>query len=218
MSFSRKTYDPKQYLDDIRRSVDVGAYSLETPKQSCQTCYPQDPRIQLSSMNIGPVRDNIGGSVCQNKALIDVDTELRIKQSRPCDPSGSSSGLVSGDTFCESKNFHPCSSDITAEDTRISNPPCTLRSTGWNVFDVLPDDPLDKIEPPFPSMVSNRIIAKDNHRPCLPKPINQSALLPSLNSDDSVYQSPYMHMSSRPGDPHIPSTFWRHCSTYKEKV
>lgn len=213
MSFSRKTYDPKEYSDDIRQSVDVGAYFLGTPKQSCQTCYPQDPKITPSSMPIGPIRDNIGGSVCNNKSLIDVDSELRIKSSEPCGKT-----CPHPKSFCELKNFQPCSSHITAEDTRLSNPPCTLRSTGWNTFDILPENPMDKVDMPFPANISYRLVAKDNHRPCLPEPINQSGLLPPLNASDEMYESPFMRLTPRPGDPHIPSSFWRHCNTYREKM
>ena len=59
----------------------------------------------------------------------------------------------------------------TAEEIRTSNPPCNLRGTGWNRWEWLCMDPQERVLMPFDNMVSNRIIVKDNHRPCVPNPI-----------------------------------------------
>ena len=57
------------------------------------------------------------------------------------------------------------------EDTRLSNPPCTLRGTGWNRWEWLCQDPQEELRP-FDFNISNRIAAKDAHRPCIPIPIS----------------------------------------------
>ena len=57
---------------------------------------------------------------------------------------------------------------IPAEETRTSNPPCNLRGTGWNRWEWLCLDPQERVEIPFDYNIDNRIVVKDNHRPCIP--------------------------------------------------
>ena len=47
---------------------------------------------------------------------------------------------------------------IPAEDTRLSNPSCNLRGTGWNRWEWLCLNPQEKVEVPFDYNISNRII------------------------------------------------------------
>jgi hypothetical protein len=54
------------------------------------------------------------------------------------------------------------------EDTRLSNPPSSLRGTGINRFDPLCFDPQEKIFFPGDYHVSTRLVFRDNHRPCIP--------------------------------------------------
>jgi hypothetical protein len=54
------------------------------------------------------------------------------------------------------------------EDTRLSNPPSTLRGTGVNRFNPLCFNPQEKIFFPGELHIPSRIIMKDNHRPCIP--------------------------------------------------
>jgi hypothetical protein len=69
------------------------------------------------------------------------------------------------------------------EASRLSNPPCTLRSTGWNRWEWLCYDPQERASVPFDYLVSNRIMVKDNHVPCLPNPSNQTNNLPATSAD-----------------------------------
>ena len=57
---------------------------------------------------------------------------------------------------------------FNTEDTRLSNPPSTLRGTGINRFNPLCFDPQDKIFFPGDYHVSTRLVFRDNHRPCIP--------------------------------------------------
>ena len=54
------------------------------------------------------------------------------------------------------------------EDTRLSNPPSTLRGTGVNRFQSLCFNPQEKIFFPGSYQNSTRLIVKDNHRACIP--------------------------------------------------
>ena len=64
------------------------------------------------------------------------------------------------------------------EDTRLSNPACNLRGTGWNRWEWLPRNPQDKLEKEFDNLISSKILAKDSHRPCIPNPLEQDNVFP----------------------------------------
>ena len=74
------------------------------------------------------------------------------------------------------KHYRDCF--IPAEHSRISNPSCNLRGTGWNRWEWLCKNPQERIEIPFDFNISNRILSKDNHRPCIPNPIDHEPLMP----------------------------------------
>ena len=60
------------------------------------------------------------------------------------------------------------SCSFSTEDTRLSNPPSTLRSTGINRFQPLCFNPQEKIFFPGDYHISSRLVFRDNHRPCIP--------------------------------------------------
>ena len=94
----------------------------------------------------------------------------------------------------EEKNFKTCDTP-PVENTRLSNPPCNLRGTGWNRWEWLSRDPQEHLEKNFKNQVSTRIMVKDNHRPTLPNPIDNTSSLPNageapyndLNGDYASY-------------------------------
>lgn len=57
---------------------------------------------------------------------------------------------------------------FNTEDTRLSNPPPTLRGTGINRFNPLCFNPQEQIMFPGDYHVSTRLVFRDNHRPCIP--------------------------------------------------
>ena len=44
---------------------------------------------------------------------------------------------------------------------RLTNPPCTLRATGWNRFDYLLRNPQETFETPFDFFIPSRLIDKE---------------------------------------------------------
>ena len=68
---------------------------------------------------------------------------------------------------------------FSVDDTRLSDPPCNLRGTGWNRFQPLCLNPQDQVLFPGEYQIPTRIIVKDNHRPCVPTPaVNTMLPLP----------------------------------------
>ena len=114
-------------------------------------------------------------------------------------------------------NFPTC--HFSVEDSRLSNPPCTLRGTGWNRFQPLCLDPQDQVLFPGDYQVPTRLVVKDNHRPCVPTPavnnmLPQQRRLPCLKTDSTCasYTSPsYQYDVCGPGS-HAQTMFVIVCS------
>jgi hypothetical protein len=76
-------------------------------------------------------------------------------------------------------DFPSCS--FNTEDTRLSNPPGTLRGTGINRFEPMGLNPQAKLFFPGEYHTSTRLVFRDNHRPCIPslKVISEPPLPPA---------------------------------------
>lgn len=165
MSFSRLGYDSCAYKHRLVESIGAGEYMLDN-NNVCSPCFVPSPTINVQ---------RFGASIC-DKNLIDVDSELlglNIRQSK----CPSKKYLPTDKKFCNPHELKECN-DLDAESTRLSNPPCTLRSTGWNRWEHLCQNPQDNVITPFDWNVSNRIVVKDNWRPLVPTPLDQSLALP----------------------------------------
>jgi hypothetical protein len=193
MSFSKNIYDKESYKQSINQSVGPGIYRMATPPISCKPCYPYPPTVRLQRQ---------GDSVLKNTLLIDVDSELSgitrklskniTQQYLPSCPDsvcesgevcgqgvvGTCSGGKPGERATDSNLLHMPDCFVPAEDTRLTNPPCNLRGTGWNRWESLCKNPQERVEMPFDWNINNRIVVKDNHRPCIPNPIDPTSALP----------------------------------------
>lgn len=171
MSFSRLSYDNCTYTHMLRESVGPGEYSIATPKVDCESCYFPTPDIRMTRRGVGKSKD-----------LVDIDSELI--------------GITRKASNCPLNKFLPVKEEnqninlgkdcmhLTTEETRISNPPCTLRGTGWNRWEWLCQNPQDKIFIPFDFNINERMIAKDNHRPIIQQPIDQQGSLPPIEYNE----------------------------------
>lgn len=194
MSFSKLDYDEGYYKQYLSQSIGPGVYKLNEPMINCQQCYPYPPTVRLQRQ---------GDSISKSNLLIDIDSELiGITRKFSLDPSkkfipncpnsNCNTGEVCGQGVTgrcgqykdgqragdeDLRHWNDCF--FPAEYTRLSNPSCNLRSTGWNRWEWLCKDPQERIEMPFDWNISGRILAKDNHRPCIPKPIDPIPSLPT---------------------------------------
>lgn len=189
-SYERLLYDPNAYELDLKQSTDPIRWTLDPIRVNrCDPCRPVQPGY------IGKV----GVSITHQRPLVDVESELmrldqpnsrdprqryipKCPQCKNCGQSGypCGGGVVAGCSMCQEKlfNFPPC--HIGTEYTRISNPICTSKETGVNRFQPLCLNPQDENRWLHPGEVgiNYRMVVKDNHRPCIPKPIDQTPLLP----------------------------------------
>jgi hypothetical protein len=195
MSFNRLPYDMCAYEQVLRESVGPGSYKLVTPQTTCNPCHTTDPYIRLQSNGI---------SVSRNTDLIDIDSEMMgisrnltncpTRKYLPAQNASELCGARAGgykncaafEKVCVDHQKNNISTDNCfehTEDTRLSNPPCTLRGTGWNRWEWLCRNPQDRVETPFDFEISSRTLAKDNHRPCIPNPMQQDAVYPEEKNE-----------------------------------
>lgn len=204
-NMTRLNYDEGAYKQNLMQSVGPGRYHIGAPTQECQECFPQDPRTALGS---------VGNAKCVDRPLIDVDSELQgITRRASKDPKCAFNPSTSAASPpCRMKKVPACRDfHVVAEDTRLSNPPCTLRGSdnGFNRWEPLCRNPQLNVDLPFDSLINNRLVVKDNHRPVLPKPLNQANVLPPDSTNDS--QISIMPSCSSPIPPNFPNVFWNDC-------
>src|SRR3990167_2998657 len=188
-TFERLAYDSKAYAIALKQSTDPLLYSLD-PSYCfvCTPCRPSQPGY------IGKV----GVSLTGQRSLVDVESDLynltrqtskdpgmlytpycpqcnNCKTGEPC-----GNGVTGGCSNCQEALMHFPSCTIGTEYSRYTNPLCTSKEIGINRFVPLYLDPQDESRWLMPSEIgiSSRMVFKDNHVPCVPKPIDQSPSLP----------------------------------------
>jgi glutaredoxin len=203
MSFTKLPYDPCAYKTSLEESMKTGVYMLNTPKVDCgENCFIQSPYIRLDKKNVG---------MCKNREIVDVHSELlglnRVLTECPLkkefDPK-----------YCENNILAECENTfLSPEDTKLSNPSCTLRGTGWNRWESLRTNPQDKAITPFLTDIQNKTIIKDNHRPCIPNVNAMNNVLP--NDNNTCYtdkDAEHLYKESKS----IPFIHWRSCSDIRK--
>lgn len=178
MSFNRLNYDPEAYKQSMLQSKGPGKYRLTDNIYASKQCYTNNPNIRLQKQ---------GNSIDKTKLVIDIDSELHglfkrnskdyNKNYISCCPNNVCNGNINSQYPNNLNQSENCNM-IVNEYTRLSNPSCNLRCKGWNRWEWLCLNPQNNIEIPFNYNISNRIIVKDNHRACIPKPISVELSLP----------------------------------------
>ena len=228
MSFNRLTYDTGSYRKEINQSVGPGNYYLSQPSVGCKPCIPAKAGVHLQKS---------GASIRKDVNMVDLDSELLglfRKNSR--NPDRKYKPQCEG---YENNNGEPCGGGVSSncsydtklkhgerpgdenlvhwadcfqppEDTRLSNPPCTLKEVGINRFEWLCNNPQRYVERPFEHSVSNRLLVKDNHKPIIPKPIDDTACLPESTPLQTEYGIKVPMNNTSPQ-----STCWRNCNYLK---
>lgn len=171
MSFNRLNFDTCAYNHQLNESIGPGEYMLDR-NNFCEPCFVPSPTVNVQ---------RFGAAIC-NKSLIDVDSELLGITRKASDCPGKQY-LPQEKPFCQTRLTNECN-ELDAEHTRLSNPPCTLRCRGWNRWEWLCQDPQDRVIMPFDTNINNRLIVKDNHRACIPKPLDQSLSLPTATRQE----------------------------------
>ena len=224
MSYTGLNYDKKAYDLSLKESKGVGNYLLKTPFVLSQ-CLPPAGE--------GGFVQNFGASIDKTQPLIDIDSELMglnrhntkvwdEKYQPCCDPNmcNDESGYPCGQGVVDSCNLpglrpgsRPQDKNLThfpdcrpfTDYTRLTQPVCTMRGLGINRWEWLCLDPQENVLIPFDHNINNRIIVKDNHRPIIPKPLDQNLALPQ--KPNQLPCEPIHKTNYPPTGP--PSVTWR---------
>lgn len=188
-SFERLKYDTETYNIDIAQSTAPLNWRIDPNyANKCDMCRPGD---------VGYVATN-GVSLHNERPLTDIESELyrlNYKNSRnPMDKYIPGKGPDNGALG----HFEPCR--IATEYSRNANPISTSRGVGLNRFQPICLNPQDIGRWEIPEEtgiinrfgVSNRLVIKDSHVPCVPKPIDQTPALPvcGVNPNQKVCKRP----------------------------
>jgi hypothetical protein len=191
MAFARSQYDVCSYKYQLAQEIGPGMYQLTRPDNQVVPVLPKDPRY---------IAQSSGVSISKNTSLIDIDSELigisrnltrcpdrkYMPDANASFQCGAQTGKVRNgcqpfDKVCVNNTEILQFSDngLWTEDTKLSNPACTLRGTGFNRWAWLPMDPQERVLHEFDYEINSKLLSKDNHRPCVPRPINQYNVYPT---------------------------------------
>ena len=179
-ALSSLRFDTGAYQADLRQSVGPGQYVLSPLSPPRRPCLSHDARR---------VQGTVGDSLCMNSSLVDVESDLQ-NLTRPATlaPGGLYRGNGAAPTTCSavSTAAFPTCEGLAAVDTRLANPPCTLRGTGWNRWEWLCRNPQDNAMATFSANVDTSIVIKDNHRPVIARPVDPTMAMPPGKNDASA--------------------------------
>jgi hypothetical protein len=154
-SFTRSKYDDFHQEDDNRIRTYANRYYLNPPTFNCSTVYPVNSttRIQKS-----------GASWVSGQWKTDVESDLK------------GINRYSTRINCNDKLYNPDINKFNniglsnAPDeaipmtfARLEDPPCTLRTTGWNRWVPLFHNPQETFETPFDHFIPSKLIDKEKY-------------------------------------------------------
>jgi hypothetical protein len=189
--------DACSYRHKLTESLGAFKYVMDPVfGENPDRCYASAPTVRLG---------RFGVATCDASERIDVDSEIRLGIKRKISKCPSNQHSVREEKICA---ITPpgTGSDcrrLGAEFNRLLNPPCTLRGRS--------DDPVTRrmspefllpcvvrdtkrsVDLPFANNVSNRLLAKDMHRPCVGtfRSTNAGAWTPaeSFQSHSALYRA-----------------------------
>jgi hypothetical protein len=155
-ALTRPKFDDFHQVDDMRITSYAMRYYLNPPDANCPVSFPVNAttRIQKSA-----------ASWPQGQWRTDVETDLkginRFSSRIRCDEA-----LYNPDT--NKMNQVPLApapdESVPQLFQRLTNPPCTLRATGWNRWVPLPHQPQQTFETPFDHFIPSKMLDKERCR------------------------------------------------------
>jgi hypothetical protein len=175
MAFSRLSNDQCNQKYKYKESTSPGLYQTNTPIL-CQTCFQENPQMINQHGGVSIKRDTdwrfYTGPVDVESDLMNINNRAtncpdgKFKPKCPKCVAGSGVKNCRCNQNDELVNATECKFPI--ENTRLSNPPSTLRSTGWNRFDYLCLDPQANLnyDNTFSQGIDTKQLAKDTYKIC----------------------------------------------------
>jgi hypothetical protein len=154
-SLTRLRNDPFHQVDDMRITSYAGRYYLNPPAANCPTTFPVNAttRIQKS-----------GDSWVEGEWKTDVESDLK-----GIDRLGTKIRCNAVQYNPETNHFNrkgmknAKDENVPQTFARLVDPPCTLRTTGWNRWQPLFHNPQETFETPFDFYIPSRDIDKEKY-------------------------------------------------------
>jgi hypothetical protein len=143
-------------LDDMRITSYALRYYANPPEANCPSMFPVEPTTRIQKQ---------GDSWPEAQWRTDVETDLkginRFGNRVRCDEK-----LYNPDTnkFNSIPLEHAQDGSFPLNFNRLHNPPCTLRTTGWNRWQPLLHNPQAAFETPFDHFIPSRDLDKYKFR------------------------------------------------------
>jgi len=144
--------DDFRMADDMRISGYSMQYYVNAPGINCPASFPVDAttRIQFS-----------GASWKEGQWKTDVESDLKNINRLSSRVRGNSQSYQPSTNAMNKVPLRPAPDESFPQTfNRLTNPPCTLRDSGWNRFEILPHNPQLTFETPFDFFIPSR----DNDR------------------------------------------------------
>ena len=151
-ALTRAKFDDFHQEDDMRITSYALRYYVNPPGANCPTTFPVDATVRMQQS---------GSSWVSGKWRTDVESDLkginRFGNRIKCNV------LYNPDTNVMNETPYTAAPDESFPMifNRLSNPPCTLRATGWNRFDSVPHQPQRTFETPFDFFIPAKDIDKE---------------------------------------------------------
>ena len=152
-ALTRLKFDDFHQEDDMRITSYALKYYVNPPDKNCPTTFPVDATVRLQ---------HSGNSWPEGQWKTDVESDLK------------GINRFSSRIRCDDVLYNPATNKmnnkayVAASDesfpmvfNRLSNPPCTLRSSGWNRWTPLPHQPQLTFETPFDFFIPSRDLDKE---------------------------------------------------------
>lgn len=168
-SWNRRLYDGCKSTDDLRVTTGPGRYQLDAPPKYCNATYVPEPTTRQqkwgASMNNGYIKTDVESDLFN---INRPNSKAVCNQYDPTNNKVNAAGVkpVKEESFPQTFS-------------RLVDPPCNLRASGWNRWEWLCQNPQEGVMMPFDNQVTTRLQSKDQFRPCIPHPIESDAIIPA---------------------------------------
>jgi hypothetical protein len=152
-SCTRPKFDDFHQADDMRITSYALRYMVNPPEARCPTSFPVDATVRIQQSGDGWVT---------GQWRTDVESDLR------------GINRVGVRIWCDKKLYNPDTNNMNNRGyenppdesfpmifNRLTNPPCTLRATGWNRWQQMPHQPQLTFEQPFDFYIPARNMDKE---------------------------------------------------------
>jgi len=155
-SWTRPRMDAFHQMDDQRITSFALRYYINPPEANCPSMFPVEATTRIQKQ---------GNSWPEAQWRTDIETDLkginRFGSRVRCDEE-----LYNPEKnkFNNTPLTHAQDGTFPLNFNRLNNPPCTLRTTGWNRWDTLFHNPQETFEQPFDWFIPSRDIDKEKQK------------------------------------------------------